>query len=438
MNTRLRHIKQQIFILLILGSFGASAQQTPVFTQYMLNKYVFNPAVTGTEDHFTATANYRYQWQGITDAPRTYILSVHGPHKFKNYGIGGALYTDVTGPTSKTGAYLSYAYHLRVKMDQKISLGISGGIMQYRVDGTKITLSDPGDLVLTNSLLTKFVPDFGFGAYWYSDKFYVGVSVPQFIQARIDFSDDGAQSLSKLKSHIYMNAGYTFRINQDFDIEPSFMLRYAYPVVPQIDLGLRGIYEEQFYLGLLYRTQDALSILVGYQTTDQKFTFGYSYDITTSNLDVFSNGSHEFMVKAKFGNIKSKSKKRKKKLSKLERLEQKLKELEAAEEALDGGELQNEEEETEEGGIDNYDDTKDDLTEEKKTDEKPLQQQLIEVEQQDRELRSKVRSLRDEAESQGYSSPNDPGFPKRQEYLDALDQIKGVYKKKKELDSLLD
>ena len=80
-----------------------SAQQLPVFTQYIFNKYVFNPAVTGTEDNFSATANYRYQWQGITDAPRTYILSLHGPHKFKNFGLGGALYTDVTGPTSKTG-----------------------------------------------------------------------------------------------------------------------------------------------------------------------------------------------------------------------------------------------------------------------------------------------------------------------------------------------
>ena len=431
MRKKLRKIKQNLVILLSLGCLTAYAQQTPVLTQYLFNKYVFNPAVTGTEDHFTATANYRYQWQGITDAPRTYILSVHGPHKFKNYGIGGALYTDVTGPTSKTGAYLSYAYHIRVNLDQKISLGLSGGIMQYRVDGTKITLADPGDLVLTNSQLTKFVPDFGFGAYWYSDKFYVGISVPQFIQARIDFSDDGAQSLSKLKSHVYMNAGYTFKISKNFDIEPSFMLRYAYPVIPQLDLGVRGIYQEQFYLGTLYRTQEALSVLVGYQTSDERFAFGYSYDITTSNLDAFSNGSHEFMVKAKFGSIKSKRRIRKKKISKLERLERKLKDLQDEE-------IESDENETQEGGMNYYDDTKDDLTEENSTDEKPLQQQLIEVEQQDLELRSKVRALRDEAESQGFSSPNDPGFSKRQEYLDALDQIKGVYKKKKELDALLD
>lgn len=420
------------------------AQQLPLFTQYVFNKYVFNPAVTGTEDHFTAIANYRYQWQGVTDAPRTYILSVHGPHKFKNYGIGGALYTDVTGPTSKTGAYLSYAYHLKVNDNQKVSLGLSGGLMQYRVDGTKITLADPGDLVLSNSLLTKFVPDFGFGAYWYGDKFYVGVSVPQFIQSRVDFSDDGTQSLSKLTSHFYVNAGYKFVINEDISVEPSFMMRYSYPVVPQVDMAVRGIYQEMFYLGTLFRTQDALAIMAGYQTADEKFTFGYSYDITRSDLDLFSNGSHELMVKARFGNIKSKSKSKKRKLSKLERLNEKLKALEAEEEELNeqDGDLKTEPESTVDGDMDHYNDEKDDLTEEstaeEKKPEKTLQQQLTEVEQEDRELRAKVRSLRDEAEAQGFSSPNDPGFSKRQEYLDALDKIKGVYKKKKELDALLD
>ena len=312
-------------------SVGLNAQQLPIFTQYIFNKYVFNPAVTGTEDNFSATANYRYQWQGVTDAPRTYIMSVHGPHKFKSFGLGGSLYTDVTGPTSKTGMYLSYAYHLRATDNTKLSLGLSGGLMQYRVDGTKITLADQGDITLANSLMTKMVPDFGFGAYWYSDDFYVGLSVPQFIQAKLDFSDDGAQTLSRLTSHFYLNGGYTFEINQDFSVEPSMMMRYSYPIKPQFDFAAKGIYQKNYYLGLMARTQDAFAIMAGYQTANGKFTFGYSYDITTGGLSGYSNGSHELMIKATFGDIKQKKaftpKTRKKKMSKLERLEQKLKDL---------------------------------------------------------------------------------------------------------------
>lgn len=436
------HRKLIVGIALIAFSLQSNAQQLPIFTQYIFNKYVFNPAVTGTEDNFSATANYRYQWQGITDAPRTYIMSVHGPHKFKSFGLGGSLYTDVTGPTSKTGIYLSYAYHLQATENTKLSLGLSGGLMQYRVDGTKITLADQGDLTLANTLLTKMVPDFGFGAYWYNnDKFYVGLSVPQFIQSKLDFSDDGTQTLSRITSHFYLNGGYTFQINDDFGVEPSMMMRYSFPVNPQFDFAAKAIYQRNYYLGLMARTQDAFAVMAGYQTSNGKFTFGYAYDITTGGLSGYSNGSHELMIKATFGDIKQKRKhtpkKRKKKLSKLEKLEQQLKDLEKAEEELGG-----EPEKSEEGGMDHYDEGKkeetSDESKEEAEPEKSLEQRLAEVEQKDRELRAKVRALRDEAESQGYSSPNDPGFPKRAEYLEALDQIKEVYRQKKELDALLD
>lgn len=426
----------KLLLLLIVVSGTTTAQQLPIFSQYLFNKYVFNPAVTGTDDNFSATANYRYQWQGVTDAPRTYILSVHGPHKFKSFGLGGALYTDVTGPTSKTGAYLSYAYQFQVTDDTKLSLGLSGGLLQYRVDGTKITLLDPGDLTLSNSLMTKMLPDFGFGAHWYNEKFWVGLSVPQFIQSKIDFSEDNTQTLSKLTSHFYLNGGYNYNINSDFAVEPSFMMRYSAPVVPQFDFAVRGIYQQSYYLGLMARTQDALAVMLGFQTPNKKFTFGYSYDIPTGTFASYGNGSHELMIKATFGDIKSKApsvKRRKKKLSKLEKLEQELKELEQQEKALE-----------EESSSDEYDgelstdpDKKEDVNTESK-EEKTLEQKLAEVEQKDRELRAKVRALRDEAEAQGFSSPNDPGFSKRQEYLDALDQIKEVYRQKKELDALLD
>lgn len=431
-------IKNKLFVLsLLLLSFGSkiNAQQLPVFTQYLFNKYIFNPAVTGTEDNFSATANYRYQWQGVTDAPRTYILSVHGPHKFKNFGIGGALYTDVTGPTSKTGAYLSYAYHLNLSNDTKLSLGLSGGLLQYRVDGTKITLADPGDLTLANTLMTKLVPDFGFGAYWFGDKFFVGLSVPQFIQAQLDFTEDDTQTLSQLTSHFYLNGGYTFKINRDFDIEPSAMIRYSNPIQPQLDLTVRGIFQESYYLGLMHRTEDALAIMAGYQTANGKFTFGYAYDVTTSGLGAVSAGSHELMVKATFGKIKEKSsggtKTRRKKMSKLERLEQQLKDLEEEEQQY----------ETDDNSTTDEEPASETSTDEEPVEdknEKSLQQQLAEVEQQDRELRAKVRALRDEAEAEGYNSPNDPNFPKRAEYLETLDKIKDVYRKKKELDALLD
>tara|TARA_Y100000589_G_scaffold332238_1_gene390655 strand:- start:71 stop:1363 length:1293 start_codon:yes stop_codon:yes gene_type:complete len=417
----------------------SNAQQLPVFTQYIFNKYIFNPAVTGTEDNFSATANYRYQWQGITDAPRTYVLSVHGPHKFKSFGLGGALYTDVTGPTSKTGMYLSYAYHIKVTDRSNLSVGLSGGLMQYRLDGTKINLADPGDLTLANTLMTRMLPDFGFGAFFYNKKFFCGVSVPQFIQARLDFSDDGTQTLSNLTSHFYFNTGYTFQVNREFALEPSMMMRYAHPILPQFDFAAKGIYKKNYFIGVMGRSQNGLSVLAGFQSTNGKFNFGYSYDVNTVGISAYSIGSHELMVKATFGKIKqirpSKSRKRKKKISRLEKLEEKLKNL------VEEENYEQESNELKEGDMEHYDDSEKDKTMENSSEEEPektLEEKLAEVEKKDREMRAKVRALRNEAEEEGYSSPNDPEFPKRAEYLEALDKIKEIYREKKELDALID
>jgi hypothetical protein len=282
--------------------------------------------------------------------------------------------------------------------------------------------------------MARMVPDFGFGAYLYGKKFFCGLSVPQFIQAKLDFSDDGTQTLSNLSSHLYFNTGYTFKVNREFSLEPSMMMRYGYPVIPQFDFAAKGVYKENYFIGIMGRTQNGLSVLLGFQSTNGKFNFGYAYDVNTVGLASYSTGSHELMMKATFGKIKQRrpsgARKRKKKISRLEKLEEKLQNLEQ------------EENDSKEGGLNNYNDSTQKRTSERSIEEieyeKSLEQRLEEVEAKDRELRAKVRALREEAESEGYSSPNDTEFPKRSEYIEALDQIKEIYRKKKELDALID
>ena len=206
-----RVLKYNLVVVGLLIYFVSQAQQRPLYSQYMLNRYVINPAYTGTLDHYEASTNFRYQWVGLVDAPRTYMLTVNGPSNSRSYGLGGALYNDVTGPTSKSGIYLSYAYHLKINTEQRLSMGLSGGVMQYKVDGTKVTVFDYGDQVLTNQKLTTLVPDFGFGLMWHKEKkFYLGLSVPQFIQSPISFTENNTQSLSNLTTHFFLNGGYTF------------------------------------------------------------------------------------------------------------------------------------------------------------------------------------------------------------------------------------
>ena len=423
MNKKIIHIKVILLVSFLLGVSTVNAQQRPLFTQYLFNQYLINPAYTGIYDHFVATTNYRYQWAGLVDAPRTYSLSVHGPNNGQNYGVGGSLYNDVTGPTSKTGAYVSYAYHFKINSSQKIALGLSGGIMQYRIDGTKVTVFDQGDLVLSNNRLSTLVPDFGIGAYWYKkDKFYLGLSIPQFIQSDIDFTRNNIQTISKLTNHFFLNGGYKFTLNSNFSIEPSCLIKYSYPVAAQFDIGVRAFFREIIWLGTVFRTQDAFSILLGLNTPDKRFSFGYSYDITTTNIANYSNGTHEFMITGRFKSKKGYTGKGKDKYSEFERLQKKFEAIE----------LENYQKEVEKNK------TEDSLNTIKKNfDKKGIQEQILELEAKDQELRNKVRVIREEAKSQGFQTPNEEGFSKRNEYLNLLDEIKKNSKQKEELKTKL-
>src|SRR5688572_25102725 len=123
---------------------NAWAQQLPQLTQYQFNDYVFNPAVAGSRPFFELRSGHRYQWVGIQDAPRTFTLSAATPLGEK-MGVGGYIFTDHVGPTRRTGFQLSYAYHLRLTGDLKLSMALSAGLLQFLIDGSKITFHDPGD-----------------------------------------------------------------------------------------------------------------------------------------------------------------------------------------------------------------------------------------------------------------------------------------------------
>lgn len=292
--------------LVLLSSFGAKAQQLPQYSQFMLNEMAINPAVAGKEDYTDIRSNNRYQWVGITDSPRTYMLTANGPIKSKHMGVGMQLYTDIVGPTRRTGLNFAYAYHIKVDEETFVSMGLSGGILQWGIDGSKITLHDDGDLNLLTTYKTKIVPDFGTGVYFYKkNRYYFGVAVPQIYQAPINIYVD-KQSNSKIVRHFNISGAYKFDIGNDFKVEPSFVAKYAKPAPLVVDLAVRGIYQEQVWLGMGYRSwivnginSEAFTAMVGYMYKDY-LTFGYSYDFCATNIKKYSTGTHEVMLGLRF------------------------------------------------------------------------------------------------------------------------------------------
>ena len=292
-----------VFICVLCFAGLIEAQQLPQYSNYMINDYVLNPALSGTQDNFEVKSNNRYQWVGITDAPRTYILSANGPYKSKNMGYGGYLFTDITGPTRRIGFSLSYAYHVKLNEKMKLSLGLSGGLLQFAVDGSKLTFHDQGDVALSNGMQSVIVPDFGFGALFHTDNYYIGASVPQLYQSKLKFFDYTTSTLSTLATHYFLMGGYKYNLNDNIRIEPSVLVKFVNPAPVQADIGVRVVYKNMAWAGVGYRTSDAIPVMVGY-TYQNYLMFAYSYDIITSNLRNYSTGTHEIMFGLKFNRAK--------------------------------------------------------------------------------------------------------------------------------------
>ncbi|MCB9186823.1 MAG: type IX secretion system membrane protein PorP/SprF [Flavobacteriales bacterium] len=300
-------MKKLLFISTLVIGFSAStfAQQIPQYSQYMLNDYILNPAMTGQHDYWEVKSNNRLNWIGITDAPRTFILSAHGPFRKYNMGMGGSVFADITGPTSRIGFYLSYAYHLKLSKSLRLGMGLSLGLLQYRIDGTKVTLYENGDPVFPNQVMTVYTADATFGVNLKHKNFNFGISIPQIIGNQLKFLENQESTKSSLARHYMAMGGYTFHVG-DFGIMPNVLLKYVYPAPPQFDAGVKFDWRDQIWIGASYRHDDAVSFLGGFAYKDFLLV-AYSYDMSTSNLRNYSDGSHELMVGVRFRPWKKKS-----------------------------------------------------------------------------------------------------------------------------------
>jgi type IX secretion system PorP/SprF family membrane protein len=287
-----------IIICICLISSMAYAQQMPQYTQYLLNGYVINPAMAGSTDYFEGKINHREQWMGITDAPRTNIISVSGPLVPQKMGIGGYLFNDINGPTRQFGLNLSYSYHIKLTEDLKLSMALYGAFMQFAIDGSKISTTST-DPVLTAGLQTSLIPDAGFSAYGYSEKYFFGFSASQITHSKIKYKEISSQTTGRLVGHYFVMGGYNYDLNSDIRIQPSVLLKYVSPVPVQAEFSVRGIYKEMVSAALSYRSSDAMSFTASY-THQKQITLGYSYDFLVSGLQNYSNGSHEIMLSMRF------------------------------------------------------------------------------------------------------------------------------------------
>lgn len=283
-------------------SQAVNSQQLPIYTQYFWNDYIINPAFTGTSNYSPIQVGFRNQWTGFKGAPATYTLGGHSSMKNKNMGFGGMLFLDdMGGAIKQTGLMLNYSYFLKLNKKSNLNFGFAGIINQYSYDGSNISAHSTNDPSLYSSS-KAIIPDMNFGiAYVFDERLKIGISANQLIQSRIKKWNDMNMTIdaqNKLVRHINFTASYIAQITDKTEVEPYTMLRTTLINPIQFDLGVRVIYNKNFFAGVGYRFQDAFCVIIG--TTYNNFSFGYSYDITTSNLRNYSTGTHEVVLGYRF------------------------------------------------------------------------------------------------------------------------------------------
>ncbi len=288
-------MRRLLTLAVILGGLTMSGQQLPQFSQYFMNDYAVNPAIAGLRDQIEIRSNNRYQWEGITDAPRTYTLSFHLPMADEKFGLGAYLFTDIVGPTRRIGFQAGGAYRLPLNDRMELGVGFSVGMLEYGIDGDKIELAQENDQALLTLLGTTRVVDAKVGVHLNTEKFFVGFAIPQVAQNNLDIYNSSIAGSSTLSTHYYLSGGYRYELNDDIMIEPNVLLKYVDPAPMKMDLSVRGIYKKSFWVGASFRNNDAVVVMIGLKLKD-RIIIGYSHDFSTSEIKNYSSGTHEVML----------------------------------------------------------------------------------------------------------------------------------------------
>ncbi len=285
----------------------ANAQYEPQFTQYLNNEMFINPAYAGSRGFASASMLYRNQWTGMEGAPKTTTFNIHAPFKYNKVGVGLSVMNDKIGVTNQTAAFVNYAFHLQVSEKGTFSLGLQGGFINVQERLLDVVTIDANDPEFANNIAHKMMPNFGFGTYYHTDKFYIGLSIPRLLENKIDVQSIKVayNKLNTHNFHYYMYSAYVITASESIKCKPSIMMKAVAGAPVQAEANFNIIYKDAFWIGASYRNNAAVALIAQYQVNKQ-LRFGYSYDYTLTQLNNYSSGTHEITVGYDFSFDKAK------------------------------------------------------------------------------------------------------------------------------------
>lgn len=287
--------KSAIYVLLVVSFLvlDVSAQQDPQYTQYMYNMNIVNPAYAGSRGTLSIGVLGRTQWVGIDGSPETATFSIHAPVG-RSLAVGFSAIVDKHSIVSEQNIYADVSYTISTSEEGRLAFGLKGGITLFDVGLLSAVLPQtlPGGDPSFADNINKVFPNFGAGAYYYNDKFYVGLSVPNILETLHIEKTGNSITRAAEETHYFFTTGYVFDMSETVKLKPSIMLKGVSGAPLSLDVSANVLMNDRLEFGLSYRLDDSISGLVNFGVTPT-LRIGYAYDYTTTNLGKFNSGTHE-------------------------------------------------------------------------------------------------------------------------------------------------
>ncbi|MBC7694489.1 MAG: type IX secretion system membrane protein PorP/SprF [Burkholderiales bacterium] len=297
----------KIFIItyvFCIATINLKAQYDAMFTQYMFNEMFVNPAYAGSKEALAATALHRQQWVNFAGRPVTTTFTLHGPMYNNKMGIGLSVLNEKIGVLSRNLVYLNYAYRIKAGKKGHLSLGLMAGIHSQTNKFTELQTTEANDSQFTVNTKNVMTTNFGSGIYYYTPKFYVGLSIPRMIDDNTSVTSTGSlNTQAKIhanKFHYYFTIGSIYTLNESLKLKPQLMIKAVSNAPVEMDINVNALIKEKIWLGVSYRSKSDASVIFGIQVNPQ-FIVSYAYDYSLTTIQKFSAGSHEIALGYLFG-----------------------------------------------------------------------------------------------------------------------------------------
>ena len=289
-------ILKLLFFLLI--TLPTAAQQDPVFTQYMFNGQIHNPAYAGMWEKIGFTALVREQWAGINRAPLTEAISFHTPLNNESVGLGLNIINDTYGREKRLSILADYAYEIYLTPQRRLRFGIKFGFTNYKNPLTEYELypDNEFDRAFAQDIDLSFLPNFGIGAFLYQDNYYIGLAIPKLVEN--DFKNNYQNYTTKAEVRtLYLNGGYVFQFytGNRLVLKPTAMVRASWGDQIQWDLAINVLLKEKLWLGIMNRSNNAACVTAQWMFTNN-MRLGFAMDVTYNDIFPYQNGTYEFTI----------------------------------------------------------------------------------------------------------------------------------------------